>query len=93
MNCCMHILFQHYISTVSDEYTIHFAGSYKKYDEMVDQKRSIFLGGPILPIPAVQERNFYHTEIKFKKYKKAEGLRGRENVPAAHVTMILKFKL
>ena len=45
MNCCMHILFQHYISTVIDEYTIHFDGSYWKYDEMVDQKEVNFSRG------------------------------------------------
>ena len=45
INCCMHILFQHYISTVIDEYTIHFDGSYWKYDEMVDQKEVNFSRG------------------------------------------------
>ena len=45
MNCCMHILFQHYIFTVIDEYTIHFDGSYWKYDEMVDQKEVNFSRG------------------------------------------------
>ena len=55
INCCMHILFQHYISTVIDEYTIHFDGSYWKYDEMVDQKEVNFSRGPILPILAVHE--------------------------------------
>ena len=45
INCCMHILFQHYISTVIDEYTIHFDGSYWKYDEMVDRKEVNFSRG------------------------------------------------
>ena len=51
----MHMLFQHYISTIINEYNIHFDSSFCKYDEIVDRKGVNFFkgGGPILPIPAV----------------------------------------
>ena len=40
-NCCMHILFNYYISTVIDE----FNGSYGKYDEIADRKEVNFSRG------------------------------------------------
>ena len=53
MNRCMHMLFQYCISTVMDEYTINFDGSYCKYDVIGHPKEFNFSRGPILPIPAV----------------------------------------
>ena len=53
MNRCMHMLFQYCISTVMDEYTINFDGSYCKYDVIGHPKEVNFSRGPILPIPAV----------------------------------------
>ena len=48
MNCCMHMLFQHYIAIIIDEYTIHFDSSYCRYDEIVHRKEVNFFwqGGP-----------------------------------------------
>ena len=68
MNCCMHILFQHYISTVIDEYTIHFDGSYWKYDEMVDQKEVNFSRGAHSTNPCGTKNTFMDNENKAKLF-------------------------
>ena len=44
MNCCMHMLFENYISIGINEYSMHFAGYYCKSDEIADIKEVIFLG-------------------------------------------------
>ena len=44
MNCCMHMLFENYISIGINEYSMHFAGYYCKSDEIADIKEVIFWG-------------------------------------------------